>query len=33
MMQIDGTLSPDESNVKATVNYWGGKRLLYVHWC
>ncbi|MBQ2831151.1 hypothetical protein [Methanobrevibacter sp.] len=26
MMQIDGTLSPDESNVKATVNYWSGEK-------
>ncbi len=26
MMQIDGTLSPDESNVKATTNYWGGEK-------
>ena len=26
MMQIDGTLSPDESNVKATTCYWGGEK-------
>ena len=26
MMQIDGTLSPDDSNVKVTTCYWGGEK-------
>ena len=26
MMQVDGTLGPDDSNVKATTCYWGGEK-------
>lgn len=34
MMQIDGSLSPNDPDVKATTCYWGwGKRLLHVYGC